>query len=114
MEVLGQHWTLLALVALVSRSRAAIGPRAERAQAVETNRSSESAWHLRTTKQIVMCGSERFHRRFSSIDYDARRDFRGSEFRGDFSGTLTATAFRDRRALVQLRQIKCLAWFELR
>jgi hypothetical protein len=39
-----------------------------------------------------MCGSERFHRRFSSIDYDARRDFRKGEFRGDFSETLTALA----------------------
>jgi hypothetical protein len=39
-----------------------------------------------------MCGSERFHRRFSSIDYDARRGFRKGEFRGDFSETLTALA----------------------
>jgi hypothetical protein len=39
-----------------------------------------------------MCGSERFHQRFSSIDYDARRGFRKGEFRGDFSETLTALA----------------------
>jgi hypothetical protein len=50
-----------------------------------------------------MCGSERFHRRPSSIDYEARRDFRGSEFRGIFSGTLTMTLRRDRRDLVRLR-----------
>jgi hypothetical protein len=39
-----------------------------------------------------MCGSERFHRRFSSIDYDAKRGFRKGEFRGDFSETRTALA----------------------
>ena len=61
-----------------------------------------------------MCGSERFHRRLSSIDYEARCDFRGSEFRGILSGTLAVTLRRDRRALARLRQIKCLAWFELR
>jgi hypothetical protein len=73
-----------------------------------------SAWHLRTSKQIVMCASERFHRRFSSIDYGARGGFCVCEFRGIFSGTLTVTLRRDRRVLVRLRQIKCFAWFELR
>jgi hypothetical protein len=61
-----------------------------------------------------MCGSERFHRRFSSIDYDARCNFLVSELRANFSGTLTATAFLNRRSLEQLRRIKCLASFELR
>ena len=46
----------------------------------------------RVSKQMLMCGSERFHRRFSSIDYDARRGFRKGEFQGDFSETLTALA----------------------
>jgi len=55
-----------------------------------------------------MCGSERFHRRFSSIDYGARGGLCACEFRGIFSGTLTMTLRRDRRALAQLRQIKCL------
>jgi hypothetical protein len=50
-----------------------------------------------------MCGSERFRRRLSSIDYDSKCDFRGSEFRGNFSGTLTVTLLRYRRALEQLR-----------
>ena len=61
-----------------------------------------------------MCGSERFHRRLSSIDYGAREGFCVFEFRGKTSGTLTVTLRRYRRALVRLRQIKCFAWFELR
>jgi hypothetical protein len=112
MEVLGRYWTLLTLAALVSRSRAAIVQRAETAQAADAKCSL--AWHLCTSKQIVMCGSERFHRRFSSIDYGARVGLCACEFRGIFSGTLTMTLSPDRRALAQLRQIKCLAWFELR
>ena len=47
----------------------------------------------RVSKQMLMCGSERFHRRFSSIDYDARKGFRKGEFRGEISETLTALAF---------------------
>ncbi|HEX3914784.1 MAG TPA: hypothetical protein VHW71_14845 [Steroidobacteraceae bacterium] len=54
---------------------------------------------LRALEQIVMSGSERIHRGFSSIDYEARRDFLGNEFRGKIVGTLTSTVFRDRRAL---------------
>jgi hypothetical protein len=69
------------------RNRAAIVQRAETAQAADAKCSL--AWHLCTSKQIVMCGSERFHRRFSSIDYGARRGLCACEFRGIFSGTLT-------------------------
>jgi Bacterial mobilisation protein (MobC) len=61
-----------------------------------------------------MCGSKRFHRRFSSIDYGASGGLCACEFRGIFSGTLTVTLGGARRALAQLRQIKCLAWLELR
>jgi hypothetical protein len=45
--------------------------------------------------QFVMCASERFHQRFSSIDYGARGDIRVIEFRGIFSETLTAAACSD-------------------
>jgi hypothetical protein len=61
-----------------------------------------------------MCGSERFHRRFSGIDYETRWDFLGREFRGDFSGTLPVPLRCYLRVLVRLSQIKYLAWFELR
>jgi hypothetical protein len=39
-----------------------------------------------------MCASERIHRRFSSLDYDAREDFCVIEFRLKISETLTAAA----------------------
>jgi hypothetical protein len=52
-----------------------------------------------------MCASERFHRRFSSIDYDARGDFRGSEFRGKTTETLTAPTLRFQRGREQSRPI---------
>jgi hypothetical protein len=39
-----------------------------------------------------MCGSERFHRRFSSIDYEARKDFCVIEFRLKISETLTGAS----------------------
>ena len=64
-------------------------------------------------KQILMCGSERFHRRFSSIDYDARRGFRKGEFRGDFSETLTALALVF-SAAVNRRARLIVAWLEFR
>src|SRR5277367_6787836 len=114
MEVLARHWTLLALTAQLSRSRAVIAPRAQRAQAADAKCLCESAWHLSGSKQIVMCACERFHRRVSSIDYGARGGSCVFEYRGKISVTLTATAFRDRGALEQLRQIKCLALFEFR
>src|SRR5277367_4948925 len=114
MEVLARYWTLLALTALLSRSRAVIAPGAEWAQAADAKCSCESAWHLSGSKQIVMCASERFHRPFSSIDYGARGGFCVFEFRGKISVTLTVALRRDRGALEQLRKIKCLALFELR
>jgi hypothetical protein len=101
-------------VAPASRNRAAAAPRAGKILVATAKRSCESAWHLRASNQIVMCSSERFHRRFSSIDYDARCNFLVSELRANISGTLTATAFSERSALEQLRQIKFLALFELR
>jgi len=36
------------------------------------------------------CAYERFHRRFSNIDYDAREGFCVFEYRGEFSDTRTA------------------------
>jgi hypothetical protein len=60
-----------------------------------------------------MCGSERFHRRFSSIDYDARRGFRKGEFRGDFSETHTALALIF-SAAVNRRARLIAAWLEFR
>ena len=101
-------------VAPAPRSRAVTVPTAERNFVASAKGSCELAWHLRTSKQIVMCASEQSHRDFSSIDYEARRDCCVFEYRGKISETLTVTPRRDRRALVQLRQIKCLAWFELR
>jgi hypothetical protein len=62
-----------------------------------------------------MCASGRFHRRFSSIDYDAREDFRGGEFRGIFSETLTARALRFQRGREQSRSVNrwlCLRFAE--
>jgi hypothetical protein len=41
-----------------------------------------------------MCASEQFHRRFSSIDYDAKGDFCREGFRGEISETLTAPTLR--------------------
>src|SRR5271167_3817850 len=96
MEVLARYWTLLALKVLLSRSRAAIAPRAQWAQAADAKCSCESAWHLGGSKQIGMCASERFHRRFSSIDYGARGGSCVCEFRGKTSVTLTVTLRRDR------------------
>jgi hypothetical protein len=57
------------------------------------------------SEQFGMCASERFHQRFSSIDYDARWGFRGGEFRGKISETLTAPTLRYQRSREKSRSI---------
>jgi hypothetical protein len=52
-----------------------------------------------------MCASERFQRRFSSIDYEAKGDCCAGEFRGEISETLTPPAFRRQRGRKQSRLI---------
>jgi hypothetical protein len=52
-----------------------------------------------------MCASERFQQRFSSIDYDARGDCCGGEYRGEISETLTVPPLRFQRSREQSRSI---------
>jgi hypothetical protein len=84
-ELLGGRWKNVDETAVseesASRSRAVTVPTVERNFVASAKGLCERAWHLRTSTSIVMCASEQFHRCFSSIDYDARKDFCVFEFR---------------------------------
>jgi len=108
-ELLGRHWKT------VDETTAAAAP-ASRIERELSRKRGEILSQLRgvrasrhdiqnASRQIVMCASERFLRGSSSIDYDARGDFRVLEFQGKISETLRAPALRFQRGREGSRSI---------